>query len=62
MMCAISLNKLESLFSMNDHVSKRNFELVHCDIWEPYKAPSHAVFRYFLTLVDDGYSVVWVIC
>lgn len=48
------------LFPMSDHVSKRNFELVHYDVWGPYKVPSHDGFRFFLTLVDDRSRTVWV--
>lgn len=29
------------------------FELIHCDIWGPYKIKTHAACAYFLTIVDD---------
>lgn len=45
------------LFPINDHISKQNFEFVHCDVWGPYRIPSHAGFRYFLTLIDDKFKV-----
>ena len=28
-------------------------ELIHMDIWGPYRVPTHRQFKYFLTLVDD---------
>lgn len=34
-------------FPLSDHVSKWNFELVHGDVWGPYKICSHASFRFF---------------
>ncbi|CAH9142710.1 unnamed protein product, partial [Cuscuta epithymum] len=29
------------------------FEMVHCDLWGPYKTPSSCGARHFLTIVDD---------
>lgn len=29
------------------------FELIHMDVWGPYKTPSLAGAKYFLTVVDD---------
>ena len=39
-------------------VSKNNatniFDLIHCEIWGPYKTPSLCGAHYFLTIVDDA--------
>ncbi|CAH9080033.1 unnamed protein product [Cuscuta epithymum] len=45
----ISLNKTQDIF-----------EMVHCDLWGPYKTPSSCGARHFLTIVDDYSRAVWV--
>lgn len=37
-----------------------NFELIHADIWGPYKVHTRGKYRYFLILVDDCSRMVWV--
>jgi len=41
------------LFPLSSHHSERSFDLIHMDIWGPYKAVAHKKYRYFLTLIDD---------
>ncbi|KAL1191225.1 Retrovirus-related Pol polyprotein from transposon RE2 [Cardamine amara subsp. amara] len=36
------------------------FELVHCDIWGPYRTTSTNGSRYFLTIVDDFSRSLWL--
>ncbi|CAH9072861.1 unnamed protein product, partial [Cuscuta europaea] len=36
------------------------FELIHCDVWGPYREPSTCGAYYFLTIVDDYSRAVWV--
>lgn len=36
------------------------FELIHCDIWGPYKVNSLSGAKYFLTIVDDYSRFSWV--
>jgi len=36
------------------------FELIHCDLWGPYRVPSHSGAKYFLTIVDDYSRGVWL--
>lgn len=36
------------------------FDLVHCDLWGPYREPSSCGAHYFLTLVDDFSRGVWM--
>lgn len=36
------------------------FELIHMDIWGPYKVPYKSKYRYFLTLVDDHSRTTWI--
>ncbi|XP_075095218.1 uncharacterized protein LOC142173512 [Nicotiana tabacum] len=35
------------------------FELIHVDVWGPYKESTYNGFKYFLTVVDDYSRVVW---
>ncbi|GJV02411.1 ribonuclease H-like domain-containing protein [Tanacetum coccineum] len=40
-------------FPISEHKSTCLGELVHLDVWGPYKVTSREGFRYFLTIVDD---------
>lgn len=47
-------------FPLSENKSTRIFEMVHCDLWGPYKHLSSCGARYFLTIVDDFSRAVWV--
>ncbi|GJZ77445.1 ribonuclease H-like domain-containing protein [Tanacetum coccineum] len=47
-------------FPLSDHKSKTLDELVHLDLWGPYKVHSKEGYRYFLTIVDDYSRAVLV--
>ncbi|GJW54144.1 ribonuclease H-like domain-containing protein [Tanacetum coccineum] len=47
-------------FPLSDHKSKSLGDLVHLDLWRPYKVTSSEGFRYFLTVVDDYSRAVLV--
>ncbi|GJT88707.1 ribonuclease H-like domain-containing protein [Tanacetum coccineum] len=47
-------------FPLSDHKSLVLGELVHLDLWGPYKVTSNEGFRFFLTVVDDYTRAVWV--
>jgi hypothetical protein len=49
--CALS-KQCRLPFSTSSISSVRSFELIHCDIWGPYKIPSLSGAKYFLTVVD----------
>lgn len=36
------------------------FDLIHMDIWGPYKVPYESKYRYFLTLVDVHSRTTWI--
>ena len=40
-------------FPLSQHKDSSAFELVHCDLWGPYRTPSTCGAFYFLTIVDD---------
>ncbi|GKD99512.1 ribonuclease H-like domain-containing protein, partial [Tanacetum coccineum] len=47
-------------FPLSNHKSKSLGDLVHLDLWRPYKMASSEGFRFFLTVVDDYTRAVWV--
>ncbi|XP_049378187.1 uncharacterized protein LOC125842960 [Solanum stenotomum] len=47
-------------FPISNSKADANFDLVHMDVWGPYKMPTHNGKRYFLTLVDDNSRWTWV--
>ena len=47
-------------FPLSEHKASSAFELIHCDLWGPYKTPSTCGAFYFLTIIDDYSCVVWV--
>lgn len=36
------------------------FDVIHMDLWGPYKTPTNDKKHYFLTVVDDESKFVWV--
>lgn len=46
-------------FPLNLHKTSCSFELVHCDLWGPYKIQTNKGCKYFLTIVDDFSRVTW---
>nr|GEW63010.1 ribonuclease H-like domain-containing protein [Tanacetum cinerariifolium] len=40
-------------FPLSDHKSKSLGELIHLDLWGPYRVHSRECYKYFLTIVDD---------
>ncbi|GKD38577.1 putative RNA-directed DNA polymerase, partial [Tanacetum coccineum] len=46
-------------FPLSDQKSEKPGELVHLDLWGPYKVSSREGFKYFLTIVDDYSREVW---
>ncbi|KAG7539387.1 Reverse transcriptase RNA-dependent DNA polymerase [Arabidopsis suecica] len=47
-------------FPLSSNKTTFAFELVHCDLWGPYRTTSICGSRYFLTLVDDFSRAVWL--
>jgi transposase InsO family protein len=47
-------------FPLSNNKVSNAFDLVHCDLWGPYKTPSSCGAYYFLTIVDDYSRVVWI--
>lgn len=47
-------------FALSESRALEQFELVHMDIWGPYKTPTRGKFRYFMTIVDDCTRHTWI--
>lgn len=46
-------------YSLSQSHRSEVFELIHMDVWGPYRVPTDGKFRYFLTIVDDCSRVTW---
>ncbi|MFS7950553.1 putative RNA-directed DNA polymerase [Helianthus anomalus] len=46
-------------FPLSEHKSKSIGDLIHLDVWGPYKITSYEGYKYFLTVVDDFSRTVW---
>ncbi|XP_071688300.1 uncharacterized protein [Rutidosis leptorrhynchoides] len=47
-------------FPLSDHTSSKIGDLIHLDVWGPYKVNSYGGFKSFLTIVDDNSRAMWV--
>lgn len=47
-------------FSLSTSHAKSAFDLVHIDLWGPYKECTKSTCRYFLTIVDDYSRYTWL--
>ena len=48
------------VFCSSDSRASEIFELIHCDLWGPYRVSSSCNASYFLTIVDDFSRCVWI--
>lgn len=47
-------------FSLSKSHACKEFDLIHIDVWGPYKVATRGKYKYFLTLVDDYSRMIWV--
>ncbi|XP_021716606.1 uncharacterized protein LOC110684457 [Chenopodium quinoa] len=57
---AIRAKQTRAIFPDSDSRASRILEMIHCDLWGPYKKASTCGAHYFLTIVDDFSRGVWV--
>ncbi|WVZ23541.1 hypothetical protein V8G54_002085 [Vigna mungo] len=61
---AVSKIKVEGLsrekFPASNHKAGEIFDLIHCDLWGPYRNPSSCGAYYFMNVVDDYSRGVWI--
>lgn len=55
-----SKEKQHKLLFPNSQTLKASFDLVHIDVWEPYKYKPHDGFKYFITIMDDYIRITWI--
>lgn len=48
------------LFPNSLNKTSAPFELIHCDLWGPYRTPALCGARYFLTILDDYSRSLWL--
>lgn len=46
-------------FLLSNSIAQKPFDLIHVDIWGPYKKASITGAKYFLTIIDDHTRVAW---
>ncbi|KAG7598819.1 F-box associated interaction domain [Arabidopsis suecica] len=56
----IRAKQTRDAFPLSINKTSEVFELVHCDLWGPYRTTSICGSRYFLTIVDDFSRAVWI--
>ncbi|KAL4580545.1 hypothetical protein LXL04_016743 [Taraxacum kok-saghyz] len=47
-------------FPLSQHNAKHLGDLIHLDVWGPYRVTSIEGFKYFLTVVDDFTRATWI--
>ncbi|KAL4558053.1 hypothetical protein LXL04_036249 [Taraxacum kok-saghyz] len=47
-------------FPLSEHKSTSLGDLVHVDVWGPYRTATYKGFKYFLTIVDDYTRSCWI--
>lgn len=50
--CHLSKQHILS-FSQSEHKANEIFQLIHLDVWGPYRQYTHGHCNYFLTVIDD---------
>lgn len=60
--CDICLRAKQSRdsFPISENKAAAIFQLIHCDLWGPYRTPTFCGARYFLTIVDDYSRAIWL--
>ena len=53
-------NQTRGVFSKSYNKASVPFELIHVDLWGPYREPASCGAVYFLTIVDDCSRAVWI--
>jgi len=51
---------MRNKFLVSDFRASDAFELIHCDLWGPYRNVSSCGASYLLTIVDDYSRALWI--
>ena len=58
--CQLGKHHRSSYSSRDGIPSSAPFDLLHCDVWGPFRTPSISGHRYYIVFVDDYTRVSWV--
>lgn len=47
-------------FSTSYYKASACFDLIHVDVWGPYRKPTYDKKYYFVTIVDDCSRYIWI--
>ena len=47
-------------FNLSQSYAAQPFELLHINVWGPYKVQTREGYRFFLTMIDDHSMNTWV--
>lgn len=56
----LKAKQTREVFCSSDSKANDIFDIIHCDLWGPYRVPSSCNASYFLTIVDDASRCVWI--
>ena len=59
-MCAFRAKQTRQCFPSSSNKAKEVFDLIHVDLWGPYRTTAFCGSRYFLAIVDDCSRAVWL--
>ena len=51
----------KSSFPLNSSRTNKIFEMLHVDIWDPYRRTTYDGFKFFLSIFDDYSRATWVL-
>lgn len=60
--CDVCIRAKQTRYSFPLSINKTSmaFEMIHCDLWGPYRTTNLCGSRYFLTILDDYSQGVWI--
>ena len=56
--CVLLLDNID--FHFLQVLSTAPFQLLHVDLWEPYRVPTYNKCTFFMTIVDDYSRSTWI--
>ncbi|KAL2924831.1 Retrovirus-related Pol polyprotein from transposon TNT 1-94 [Bienertia sinuspersici] len=59
LICPMARFTKQPFWHSDSHASEL-FELIHIDVWGPYRVATRGNYKYFLTIVDDYSRATWV--
>lgn len=60
LVCPIAKQKRLFFLPSLNHMSIFIFDLIHCNVWDPFAQTTQDGFTYFLSIVDDSTRSTWI--